>query len=287
MMVVLIKKVKYLFNILKKDLINSYHDIVNIPSLSDLCIKYKRYNPIIKSFIPFVYIKLPILQLLIILSASCFFYVSILHFSSESEVLALTLLEISLASIYLTLVKLFLAKHVKLSHSHDKILELLAIIIIFLFLCFSIIYFGTRTIILVIIPVLLIKYYFKYYSNNSFDLVSRLKDNVVAKTLSARTKRIDNLFSRTMFVSGFYNQFVSRQYWLIVAYYLTHETSYECFLLVQYGIFHICLNITNRSIAALFGNPRGIVVSKTVDTMASIIGITVAIGGAATGFVTF
>lgn len=165
---------------------------------------------------------MPILQLLIIISASYFFYVSILHFSSESGVLALTLLEISLASIYLTLVKLFLAKHVKLS-SHDKILEFLAIIIIFLFLCFSIIYFGTRTIILVIIPVLLIKYYFKYYSNNSFDLVNRLKDNVVAKTLSARTKRIDNLFSRTMFVSGFYNQFVSRQYWLILAYYLSRK----------------------------------------------------------------
>jgi hypothetical protein len=215
---------------------------------------------------------------LIILSASCFFYVSILHFSSGSRVLALTLLEISLASIYLTLVKFFVAKHVKLSHSHNKILDLLVIIIIFLFLCFSIIYFGTRTSILVIIPVLLIKYYFKYYPNNSFDL-NRLKDNVVAKSLSARTKSIDNLFSRTMFVSGFYNQFVSRQYWLILAYYLTHENSYECFLLIQYGIFHICLNITNRSIAALFGNPRGVIVSKTVDTMASIIGISVAIGG--------
>lgn len=43
-MVVLIKKVKYLFNILTKELINSYHDIVNIPSLSDLRIKYKTYN---------------------------------------------------------------------------------------------------------------------------------------------------------------------------------------------------------------------------------------------------
>jgi hypothetical protein len=277
-MVVLIKKLKYFLNIFKKDLISSYYDITDIPSLSDLRVQYKGYNPIIKSFIPFVYIKLPILQLLIILSASCFFYVSILHFSSGSGVLALTLLEISLASIYLTLVKFFVAKHVKLSHSHNKILDLLVIIIIFLFLCFSIIYFGTRTSILVIIPVLLIKYYFKYYPNNSFDL-NRLKDNVVAKTLSARTKRIDNLFSRTMFVSGFYNQFVSRQYWLILAYYLTHENSYECFLLIQYGIFHICLNITNRSIAALFGNPRGVIVSKTVDTMASIIGISVAIGG--------
>jgi hypothetical protein len=277
-MVVLIKKLKYFLNIFKKDLISSYYDITDIPSLSDLRFKYKGYNPIIKSFIPFVYIKLPILQLLIILSASCFFYVSILHFSSGSGVLALTLLEISLASIYLTLVKFFVAKHVKLSHSHNKILDLLVIIIIFLFLCFSIIYFGTRTSILVIIPVLLIKYYFKYYPNNSFDF-NRLKDNVVAKTLSARTKRIDNLFSRTMFVSGFYNQFVSRQYWLILAYYLTHENSYECFLLIQYGIFHICLNITNRSIAALFGNPRGVIVSKTVDTMASIIGISVAIGG--------
>ena len=278
MIMVLIKKLKHFLNTLKKDLISTYYDLVNIPSLSDLRVKYKGYNPIIKSFIPFVYIKLPILQLLIILSASCFFYVSILHFSSGSGVLALTLLEISLASIYLTLVKFFVAKHVKLSHSHNKILDLLVIIIIFLFLCFSIIYFGTRTSILVIIPVLLIKYYFKYYPNNSFDL-NRLKDNVVAKTLSARTKRIDNLFSRTMFVSGFYNQFVSRQYWLILAYYLTHENSYECFLLIQYGIFHICLNITNRSIAALFGNPRGVIVSKTVDTMASIIGISVAIGG--------
>ena len=56
MMVVLIKKVKYLFNILKKDLINSYHDIVNISSLSDLRIKYKSYDPLIKLFVPFLYI---------------------------------------------------------------------------------------------------------------------------------------------------------------------------------------------------------------------------------------
>jgi hypothetical protein len=43
-MVVLIKKLKYFLNIFKKDLISSYYDITDIPSLSDLRVQYKGYN---------------------------------------------------------------------------------------------------------------------------------------------------------------------------------------------------------------------------------------------------
>ena len=168
---------------------------------------------------------------------------------------------------------------------YNKALDLLVIVLLFVFFCFSIVCFGTRLIILLAILFLLIKHYIKYYSN-SFKLPNILSENVVAKTLSSREDRINHLFNKQMFISGFYNQFVTSQYLLILVYYLTHENSYECYLLMQYGIWHICFNLINRAIAASFGNSRGVVVSKLIDNTASLMGIGAGIGGMVGCFVT-
>ena len=44
---------------------------------------------------------------------------------------------------------------------------------------------------------------------------------------------------------------MTSQYLLILAYYLTHENSYECHLLMQYGIWHICFNLINQAVRLL------------------------------------
>lgn len=267
----------------KSDIKAAYLLFRFIPSMDALRLKYKSYNPIIKLFLPFLYIQIPLLQLVVILSVSYLLYTCTVHFSSD--MLGPTLIGIMCWSFYITSVRLFLNKYVNLSNKHNKALELLSILILFVFLCFSILCFGTRWIILLLILFMLIKHYIKYYSN-SFNLPNRLSENVVVKTLSSRNDRINNLFNNQMFISGFYNQFVTSQYLLIVAYYLTHENSYECHLLMQYGIWHICFNLINRAIAASFGNPRGVVVSKVIDNTASLVAIGAGIGGMVGCFVT-
>ena len=113
-----------------------------------------------------------------------------------------TLIGIMCWSFYITSVRLFLNKYVNFSNKHDKALELLTILILFVFFCFSIVYFGTRLIILLLILFMLIKHYIKHYSN-SFNLPNTLSENVVVKTLSSRNERIKNLFNNQMFISGF------------------------------------------------------------------------------------
>jgi hypothetical protein len=169
--------------------------LLRIPSMNALRIKYRSYDPLIKVFVPFLYIQIPILQLVVILSVSRFLYTSTVHFSLDT--LGPTLIGIMCWSFYITLVRLFLNKYVNLSNKHNKALELLTIFILFVFFCFSIVYFGTRLIILLLILFMLIKHYIKYYCN-SFNLPNTLSENVVVKTLSSRSDRINNLFHNQM-----------------------------------------------------------------------------------------
>ena len=77
---------------LKLDIKFIFNEIIHIPSLNSLKFKYKDYNPVFKFFIPFMYINIPVLQLIVISSASYYIYKMYVHFSSGS--LASTLLEI-------------------------------------------------------------------------------------------------------------------------------------------------------------------------------------------------
>jgi len=130
----------------KSDMKRAYLLFRFIPSMDALRLKYKSYNPIIKLFLPFLYIQIPLLQLVVILSVSYLLYTCTVHFSSY--MLGPTLIGIMCWSFYITSVRLFLNKYVNFSNKHNKALELLSILILFVFLCFSIVCFGTRWIIL-------------------------------------------------------------------------------------------------------------------------------------------
>jgi hypothetical protein len=57
-----------------------------------------------------------------------------------------------------------------------------------------------------------------------------------------------------MFVSGFYSEFVLKQWLVVVIYSLVNTDVHESVLILHYGIMHIGFNIWNRTIGVLFGN---------------------------------
>ena len=147
-----------------------------------------------------MYIQIPLLQLVVILSVSYFLYTFTVHFSSG--MLRTTLIGIMCWSFYITSVRLFLNKYVNFSNKHDKAFRVVNDIYIIRFFLLLIVYFGTRLIILLLILFMLIKHYIKHYSN-SFNLPNTLSENVVAKLFLHENERIKNLFNNQMFISGF------------------------------------------------------------------------------------
>jgi len=101
-------KIKMRYNFLqdfKSDMKRAYLLFRFIPSMDALRLKYKSYNPIIKVFLPFLYIQIPLLQLVVILSVSYLLYTCTVHFSSD--MLGPTLIGIMCWSFYITSVRLF------------------------------------------------------------------------------------------------------------------------------------------------------------------------------------
>ena len=123
--------IKKVFEEVKLDIKFIFNEIIHIPSLNSLKFKYKEYNPVFKFFIPFMYINIPVLQLIVISSASYYIYKMYVHFSSGS--LASTLLEIIGISLYLTSMGLFVRKYIKLDDTQNSRIELLGIFIMSLF----------------------------------------------------------------------------------------------------------------------------------------------------------
>ena len=87
------------------DVKETYFSIRRISGYKSLCLKYKNYNPLVKSFLPFIYIQVPLLQLLVILSVSYSIYIAIVHFSSGA--LSSTLIGIMCWSLYISLAHIF------------------------------------------------------------------------------------------------------------------------------------------------------------------------------------
>jgi hypothetical protein len=243
--------IKNVFDELKLDINFIFNEIIHIPSMNALKRKYKDYNPVSKFFTPFMYINIPILQLIVISSASYYIYKMYVHFSSGS--LASTLLEIIGVSLYLTSMGLFVRKYIKLDDTQNSRIELLGIFIISVFICVLIIYFNFPISFLLLVPFFLAKYFFKHYSNVKFSPRDKFK-NALVQTLYAQSDRIKDLYAKKMFVSGFYSEFVLKQWLVVVIYSLVNTDVHESVLILHYGIMHIGFNIWNRTIGVLFGN---------------------------------
>ena len=143
-----------------------------------------------------------------------------------------------------------------------KGIELLGLFIISVFICVLIIYFNFPISFLLFVPFFLAKYFFKHYSNVKFS-PDKFK-NAVVQVVYAQSDRIKDLYAKKMFVSGFYSEFVLRQWLVVVIYSLVNTDAHESGLILHYGIMHIGFNMY-RAIA--FGNPRGVSFNKLLRVL--------------------
>ena len=140
----------------------------------------------------------------------------------------------------------------------------MGLFIISVFICVLIIYFNFPISFLLFVPFSLAKYFFKHYSNVKFSPRDKFK-NAVVQVVYAQSDRIKDLYAKKMFVSGFYSEFVLRQWLVVVIYSLVNTDAHESGLILHYGIMHIGFNICNRAIGVAFGNPRGVSFNKLLE----------------------